>query len=289
MTLYEALPGSSLNSVTPLPRGKSFNNRIYYLNVKLHRTHNFQDLWPSENAELVLKVNGRFFGPAKIQNEVACLCILAESSLDIPTPRVVAWSSDGRSIRHINAPQERAVEETVKNVGEVDFATKHGWILMTRMKGDPLSVDKLSQEDIRRLASQLADIVSNWRQMCPASDFCGNIGIVDEGYCGTTTVEVTRSTRSGLFMAIGTSLLGSDLTPSSPVSNLYDYFRLKLEGRLDKLNTLVPLTANRHLISESEISLIKPFLTSKYSASMGKGNKASLFSRTTIYLLAMCL
>jgi hypothetical protein len=235
--------------VTPLPHGKSFNNKIYYLNLKFPRGHNFQGLSSSEDVELVLKVNGRFFGPAKVQNEVACLCILQESSLDSPTPRVIAWSDDGRKIGRFVSPRGKT-EEITQHLRDTGVATKHGWILMTKLKGDPISVDKPSQEELQRHGTQLADIVSTWRQYCLPSDCCGNISIMDEDQAGPTTFKITPSPLSGLPMAIGTSILGGDLELSSPVSNVYDYFRLKLEGRLEKLNTLEPLKANQHLISD---------------------------------------
>ena len=194
----------------------------------------------------MLKVNGRFFGPAKIQNEVACLCILQESSFDVPSPRVVAWSDDGRKISRISP--ERKVVEIAQNIGDIDVATKHGWILMTKMNGDPISVDKLHQEDLRRLGTQLADIVSSWRQHSLTSDCCGNISIINEDQASATPFKITPSPLSTLSMAIGTSILGSDLVFSSPVSDFYGCFRLKLERRLEKLNTTDPLNANRHLV-----------------------------------------
>jgi hypothetical protein len=90
---------------------------------------------------------------------------------------------------------------------------------------------------------------------------------MNEDQGDTAKFKITPSPLSRLPMAIGTSILGSDLELSSPVSNLNDYFRLELEGRLDKLNTLEPLKENRHLVTDV---------------------RKKFFSHTAIYHLVMC-
>jgi hypothetical protein len=44
-----------------------------------------------------------------------------------------------------------------------DKISKYGWILMTRMKGDPVSIDAKSEEHLVEITSQLARIVMNWQ------------------------------------------------------------------------------------------------------------------------------
>lgn len=133
-----------------------------------------------------------------------------------------------------------------RNDNQRDAITKHGWILMTRMMGDPVSVDTFNKADIPILASQLASIVSNWRTNVPAADNYGNISIVHEGQNHKGSFKTTPSFISGMSFAIGTCILASDLKCSSPASDIYTYIRLKFEHRLDKLNSLDSMKINRH-------------------------------------------
>jgi hypothetical protein len=236
-----------LSSVIPLTHGKSFNNRIYYLRAKVPQN---QDLKYSslafDDVELVLKVNGRFFGASKIQNEVACLCMIQALPVHIPVPRVIAWSDDGETVNRIlpgGKTMQVSHSSSIRNV-----TTKRVWILMTKLKGDPIAVDTLRREDIQNLAIQLADIVANWRTNLPTAVNCGNISIVGADQDSASVFKTTPSSIQGLSFAIGTSILGNDLQFSSPVSSMYEYFHLKLEDRLDKLNTLGPMEENRHLV-----------------------------------------
>lgn len=65
-----ACPGQSL-SFEPLSSGKSFNNRIYFLEVE-----NAEE--GAQKQSLVLKVSGQFFRPDKVQNEVSCLMLVTQ-------------------------------------------------------------------------------------------------------------------------------------------------------------------------------------------------------------------
>jgi hypothetical protein len=163
-----------LSSVTPLPHGRSFNNRLYYLHAKLSQNNDLRKSFPfSDEIDLVLKVNGRFFGASKVQNEVACLCMLREHVVDTPSPRVIAWSDDGSSINRVVADGKDmniSQGDTMR-----DKISKYGWILMTRMKGDPVSIDAKSEEHLAEIASQLARIVANWRINLQPAVSCGNI------------------------------------------------------------------------------------------------------------------
>jgi hypothetical protein len=192
-----------------------------------------------------MKVNGRYFGASKIQNEVACLCMIQALPVHIPVPRVIAWSDDGETVNRIlpgGKTMQVSHSSSIRNV-----TTKRGWILMTKLKA-PIAVDTLRQEDIQNLAIQFADIVANWRTNLPAAVNCGNISIVGADQDSAPVFKTTPSSIQGLYFAIGTSILGTDLQFSSPVSSMYEYFHLKLEDRLDKLNTLGPMEENRLLV-----------------------------------------
>jgi hypothetical protein len=233
--------------VTPLPHGKSFNNRLYYLHVKLSQHNDLTEAFSfSHEIDLVLKVNGRFFGASKIQNEVACLCMLREHAVDTPSPCVIAWSDNGSSINRVVA--DGSGMKVLHGDSTSDKISRYGWILMTRMKGNPISLDAISKENLEDVALQLARIVAKWRKCLQPAVSCGNIAIVDAGESRKSPFTTVHSSISGLSFAVGTCVLTSDLRFSMPVSDTYDYYRLKFEGRLNKLKTVDCLKENRHLV-----------------------------------------
>lgn len=59
-------PGSTVESITPLGEGKSFNNKIYFL--KIRHSEGASGLGVQD---AVLKVNGTLYDSDKVQNEVA--------------------------------------------------------------------------------------------------------------------------------------------------------------------------------------------------------------------------
>jgi hypothetical protein len=111
---------------------------------------------------------------------------------------------------------------------------------------------------------------------------------MNEDQGDTAKFKITPSPLSRLPMAIGTSILGSDLELSSPVSNLNDYFRLELEGRLDKLNTLEPLKENRHLVTDVRNFIDKSLPHLRMFKSDQEMKQKKFFSHTAIYHLVMC-
>jgi hypothetical protein len=78
--------GSELEilSIEQLESGKSFNNRLYFIKLSLGQSASHL-----EAEEVVLKVSGQFFGPDKVQNEVACLYLLEQHCPLVPAPRVL--------------------------------------------------------------------------------------------------------------------------------------------------------------------------------------------------------
>jgi hypothetical protein len=95
---YDA--GLQLVSVQELEKGKSYNNRIYFLRVRaaggFGDTGGDAETAPvaaaHEHHELVLKVTDRFWGTAKVHNEVACLHLLETCCPAVSAPRVLAWA-----------------------------------------------------------------------------------------------------------------------------------------------------------------------------------------------------
>ncbi|KAM4066663.1 hypothetical protein HRG_000728 [Hirsutella rhossiliensis] len=165
-------PHSELVSVTQLPSGRSYNNRLYFLTLR-HPAH---ETSPSSAAppeqEVVLKVSGRFFEAYKVQNEVACLQLLQQHRADVPAPRALAWSEDGRVA--ISATPYKAGPCSLNESNNQPLG-HGGWILMTKVAGDPMACADLDKATITALAEQLGDIVTSWRRNIPLQEHCGNI------------------------------------------------------------------------------------------------------------------
>ncbi|KAG5805326.1 hypothetical protein H9Q74_011025 [Fusarium xylarioides] len=164
-------PDTTHIEVEALPSLKSFNNRIYYL-ACYRGSQTGSDV--AHVDKLVLKINGRGFGSEKIQNEVSCLRLLEHFCLEIPAPRAIAWSQDGVTIDTKDA-----------QYGEVKLSgadeTLSGWILMTKVPGNPIDLSTLSDDDRFQLATQLADYVTNWRCSVPPQRFAANISFHQMG------------------------------------------------------------------------------------------------------------
>ncbi|PHH84876.1 hypothetical protein CDD83_1241 [Cordyceps sp. RAO-2017] len=239
-----AVPGAELISVTPLPSGRSFNNRIYFLALR-HRPSGL-DPRPLEEEEeeqplheAVLKVNGRFFGGLKVQNEVACLLLLHRHCPHLPVPRALAWSEDGLAVtrapvplRAASPPDAAAFERATTQ------ATGHGgWILMTRLPGEPLTSVSLDDDDPEEagagVAAQLADMVATWRHQIPAQRHCGNVGLGRAGH-GTDGLEIRG------FLADG-------IESAEPVAGVNAFYRLRLADRLHELESAETYAPNRRL------------------------------------------
>ena len=174
------LPGSILVSVDPVPTTQSYNNRILRLKVQQNGTEN----------ELVLKLNGRSFGPSKVQNEVACLLLLEAHCHQIPAPRVLAWSNDGCDGQYLApATRRETIAFDIQVPASPTRVSKHaGWILMSKVPGYPLRLDQMDKACQLSIARQIADFVSTWRRNVPPQPTCGNLKLEIQS-SGTASIE----------------------------------------------------------------------------------------------------
>lgn len=72
------------------------SDEVAHNRVFLIRTGTAHSLSPS----YVLKFCVLGFGPAKVENEVLSLMLLAKTCPKVPVPRVVAFSEDGQALHH---------------------------------------------------------------------------------------------------------------------------------------------------------------------------------------------
>ena len=194
-------------SVEQLSKGKSFNNRIYFINT----THN------GKRVDLALKVTGIFFAPTKVENEVSSLLLLQKFCPKVPCPKVKAWSLDGR-ICHTVVESEDADEDQLVRAREttVEAGLDEGrsWILMDRLPGERLEIEDVFAQDKAEafdLMKQIASCMHSWRTEMPAQTDIGNLRLFPVGKAGghsTFCITVAGlvlcddSSRSGLWPSV---------------------------------------------------------------------------------------
>ncbi|UPK92833.1 hypothetical protein LCI18_003768 [Fusarium solani-melongenae] len=232
-------PNSELISLRQIPSGKSFNNRIYFLNLRHPTDQTSSGTEERPEQKVVLKVNGRFFGSNKIQNEVACLQLLQKHCPSVPTPRVLAWSEDGQAATF--ATPYKIASHPLDIPSGLDKLDHGGWILMTELTGSPCVTTGLGDATIMDLGRQLADIVSCWRHYIPAQKHCGNIRLPYHESDGGNIPQVDSSalTIQGILQA------GIDVT--EPITNINDYYRIRLAKKLWVLESSDTYARNRSL------------------------------------------
>ena len=186
-------------NIEHLPSGKSFNNRIYFINLN-EPVLNTRPEWKDKEVEvaksstqiqssfLVLKIAGHPFGRNKVQNEVACLLLLERYCPSIPCPKLIAWSDDGKKVRTPQFPRGFRDTEAKKvpvlaiqaedgvPIENVRKDTEgQGWMLLTREPGKPVSSEDLSGKAGDELMRQIAVHVASWRKDMPAAKAVGNL------------------------------------------------------------------------------------------------------------------
>jgi hypothetical protein len=241
-----ACPAQSLLSFEPLPSGKSFNNRIYFLEVENNDAE-------AQKQSLVLKVSGQFFGPDKVQNEVSCLMLLDKHCPNVPVPRVIAWSEDGFTIRcsgRLDSPQMSkltSVHDSSLPAVAADTGGR-GWVLMTRRPGRLLRVEDLEGPHCANLMRELATYMAQWRGKLPRADRIGNMKHVK---------DVSRVQQDGIYESFEddslkvtiAGLLYCHYVPPEPITSPFDYYCVRLKDQLTKLETEDVFAAMRKEVS----------------------------------------
>jgi hypothetical protein len=205
-----ACPVQRVLNIETLPSGKSFNNRLYFVDVGLKDRDAPDERSSSDSGDsvqkqsMVLKVSGQFFGPDKVQNEISCLLLLEKHRPDVPVPRIVAWSEDGLTIRcyasaGLFPPMSVSVQDPSSRPG-IDIGGR-GWVLMTRRPGRLIRVEDLQGPHSASLMRQLARYAAQWRQKMPRPDRIGNVKDVRDAsgpqeydeQCSQTSVELSTN------------------------------------------------------------------------------------------------
>jgi hypothetical protein len=240
-----------VDSIKPVGAGKSFNNKLYFLKLRdLASADNGGGEGEGEVHDAVLKVNGAWYDGDKIQNEVGCLRLLELHCPHVPSPRVLAWSETGEEATFVTATSSRTVA-LPKTGGE----STAGWILSTKLPGEPLPRTGLDAAVYEHLAIQLADIVSEWRQTIPPQKYCGNIlfpgGHRDDHGDAPQDVRVRAPLESYGPGIRGMEIRGivvEEIKRDQPIRSLEEYYRIKLDEKLRKLASSDQWACNQHLL-----------------------------------------
>lgn len=233
-------PEALLISVEDLSKGKSFNNRIYFLRIQSNEEERRYE------QDIVLKVIGKFFDGRKIQNEVASLLILARFCPDVPVPEVFAWSDDGRQITAIQngvyAVLSDPVIDPVPPIKE-----PHPWVMMSKLPGRILKGEDMRGESGEYIAGQLSNMIKSWRADIPSRDEVGNIKLQSAGFTSSNALH-------GLDTIVSGTLL-TDTHSQTPIRTLHEYYNHLLNDQIIKVNTDDIFARLRPLVS----GLLKPF------------------------------
>lgn len=220
-----ALPPQKLVQSSELARGKSFNNRIYFLEVEANSTG---------PQRYVLRVCGHFFGKRKVQNEVGWLLKLKQYCPSIPVPEVVAWSEEGDTVE-------------TSNRGALDLSnhqkaiSKHGWVLQTRLPGRVLTIEDLDGPHGSAILHQLALHLATWRTDLPSDGAIGNMSLPSLDDRSVSALTATRD-----FVAAGLLLTHTQETPPGGLQNWSEYYQFLLSdqyGHMMRSPQLEPLRA----------------------------------------------
>ncbi|GAM91564.1 hypothetical protein ANO11243_096160 [Dothideomycetidae sp. 11243] len=228
-------PSRTVLSVEQLESGRSFNNRIYFIRVTPSDDSNDAT---ADIEDFVLKVSGQFFGPDKVQNEVACLHLIEHHCPPVPVPRVVAWCEGGKSALKVLTRFEDGQSNILTRSADTD--AKRGWLLLSRVPGRPLETTDLDdKENGREIMQQLASIVTQLRTKIPTADRFGNIAI--------SGLEQHRGSLHASLEVKG--LILRHLIPDRPILTALEYYHIRLQDQLQKLETEPALTLLREKIA----------------------------------------
>ena len=158
-------PQSKVIKIKQLESGKSYNNRIYFIDIE----ESIEPSTEQSNAttSLILKLAGHFFDYRKIENELGCLLLLRKHCPDLPVPEPFAWSANGATIETVGGVKIEA--------GGSERFSDHAWILMSKLEGKVLTCADLDSKYGNGLLKQLAGYLTMWRTRVPQSPVWGNL------------------------------------------------------------------------------------------------------------------
>lgn len=279
------LPGVKQDqmNIEHLPTGKSFNNRIYFINLS-EPVLTTRPEWKNSDVDvdrsktqiqssfLVLKIAGHPFGRTKVQNEVACLLLLEKYCPSIPCPKLIAWSDDGKKIRTPQFP--RGFRDTEpKDVPVLAIQAEdgtpmenvrkdtegQGWMLITREPGRPINNDDLSGKAGDELMRQIAAHVATWRTNMPSAKATGNLRIAAKNSKPSPAgLLYDKAILPGYEVHIDSLI--TQTAPSSALTSTEKYYALLFKNALKKLKDKQLL----QYLSDEVYNIVKQFMDNTF-------------------------
>lgn len=247
-------PDGRLLGCHQLDSGKSFNNRIYFLDVEPRSGEGSR-----APIKLVLKVCGQYFGANKVQNEISALLLLKHLCPTVPVSRPIAWSQTGNIISALHDGKIRYIADGSQPTTPDDFVACQGWVLQTRLPGRILTLEDLDGAHGASVLQQLAECMAAWRTQVPSPGLIGNMRFVEEGEPAISTAATSfLDITSQMSAAIGGLILTYKYSPA-PLTSWAGYYRYKLIDQYEHLLGTPELSTLRSAI-QTQISHFLPQL-----------------------------
>jgi hypothetical protein len=274
-------------SVEELPSGKSFNNRIYYIDIHTKLRSGEESLVSSDASDTgddepleritsrrtpattsyALKVIGRGFDARKIQNEIACLLLLEKYCPSMSVPRVLSWSEDGERVQTRSDPQGSVSLEAHEHlptkalrrlsISDDEQVLKQGWMLLSRVPGRIIYPNDLEGSQGKALMVQIAGYVADWRKNLPRGNAIGNVVLIPQAVAAPPAATLyVRSILPGTDIYIQGRLTGH-VQPSRPLTTHLEYVTHRLNSALRKLEE----SEIYEYIRRPMTSVVKRFMT----------------------------
>ena len=208
------------------PRGTSYNNRIYFLDIIPNPSTSAPE--PGKPLKAVLKLSGHFFNEIKVQNEVGALLLLARHCPCVPAPLVLAWSENGRTIS--------TQHKTIPDISQVEAERTNGWILMTHLPGRILTTADLDSPSGPRILHQIAQSNVSWRTVMPTVPMFGNIRQRSHEEGRLVIVRPYEPSPFNQGYTVGGFLLCHRYDPK-PILTASDYYTYMLKDQVHRVMT----------------------------------------------------
>lgn len=256
-------PGAKLKAIRELDKGKSYNNRIYFLTISQHGPSSLFDSAAAQEVDVVLKANGRYFGADKIQNEVGSLRLMQLYCPSIATPRVLAWSEDGAKIVVADPMENEPKIVNLDMEANEDGPNHGGWILMSRLPGESVSRFNLDGDGMKDVTLQLADIVTQWRTQIPPQRLVGNL----QHRSSKSEADISVGAKNNELNMDIRGILLDGIIITEPLRRPEQYHRTKIEQKIKELQKSETHAPNRHLIPKLQDFLDKTLPRLRMTAS----------------------
>jgi Phosphotransferase enzyme family len=220
----------NVTNVKQLESGKSYNNRIYFIDI--HPIKRLNTSADETSQSLVLKIAGHFFDHRKIENELGCLYLFKKFCPDLPVPVPYAWSKTGQEIQTVDG------RTICSQPGSQPFSD-HAWILTSRLPGRVLTVADMDGPDGETLLRQLGRYATMWRTQIPPTRLWGNLRFQSDTTESSNTATPTATSPQKVLLKDAfpnqTLELSAFLLNSYPWPNTAQWYPTLAQDQLSRI------------------------------------------------------